>query len=289
MDIIDISSYQGIINWDIIKPQVDFVIMRASVGLNRDKLYQTNSSECEHYHIPFHAYHYIKALSLDEARTEAKVFADATSGTDPLFYIIDAEYKEIPKQLAKAIIEEFELEVRRQISNNIRVALYIGHNKYKLWSLDYSRYSYIWIPRYGVNDGTLSGSIEPKYKCDLWQYTSKGKIDGINHTVDLNTINGDKPLSFFITGELDFDTTIIMKKGDKNKEVKRMQSILIALGYDLGEYGADGSFGKKTMKAIKKFQLDYGFQKTGEVTDVLYDTMFAALVAMANANCGIAQ
>ena len=80
-----------------------------------------------------------------------------------------------------------------------------------------------------------------------------------------------------------------MKKGDKNKEVKRMQSILIALGYDLGEYGADGSFGKKTMKAIKKFQLDYGFQKTGEVTDVLYDAMFAALVAMANANCGTAQ
>lgn len=44
--------------------------------------------------------------------------------------------------------------------------------------------------------------------------------------------------------------------GDSGKEVKEMQKMLIALGYDLGSYGADGDFGKATDVALRKFQAD---------------------------------
>ena len=47
-----------------------------------------------------------------------------------------------------------------------------------------------------------------------------------------------------------------LRKGDKNGEVKDLQKLLIAHGYDLGKYGADGSFGDKTEAAVKKFQKD---------------------------------
>lgn len=49
-----------------------------------------------------------------------------------------------------------------------------------------------------------------------------------------------------------------LKKGSKNKEqVKILQKSLIALGYDLGKYGADGDFGTMTEKAVCNFQLKY--------------------------------
>ena len=278
MKIIDVSKYNGVVDWVVTAPLTDFVILRASVGLNKDTMYDENVAALEKLNKVYHAYHYIKALSPSDAREEAKVFANATKGSHPVFYVIDAEYSEIPRATARNIIEKFEYELRQQIANNIRVALYIGHDKYSRWLLDYDRYSYVWTPRYGKNDGTLSGSIKPNYDCDLWQYTSKGSIAGMNHAVDLNVLNSNKPLSFYLTGKLEMNKEgVHVKKGDKTKEVKRMQSVLIALGYDLGKYGADGSFGNKTFEAVTKFQMDHGFKKTGEVDETIYDAMFNAL------------
>ena len=47
-----------------------------------------------------------------------------------------------------------------------------------------------------------------------------------------------------------------LSKGSTGAEVKKMQEMLIALGYDLGNYGADGDFGAKTQAAVKLFQSD---------------------------------
>lgn len=45
-----------------------------------------------------------------------------------------------------------------------------------------------------------------------------------------------------------------LQDGAKGEQVKTVQRILIALGYDLGKYGADGDFGNATEKAVKAFQ-----------------------------------
>ncbi|HOA84321.1 MAG TPA: hypothetical protein PKN66_10240, partial [Thermodesulfovibrio thiophilus] len=57
----------------------------------------------------------------------------------------------------------------------------------------------VWIPRYGTNDGTPQK--KPDYPCDLWQYTSKGRLDGYNGDLDLNCLTGTKPLEYFINNE----------------------------------------------------------------------------------------
>lgn len=54
-----------------------------------------------------------------------------------------------------------------------------------------------------------------------------------------------------------------IKRGAKGNEVKSLQRALISLGYDLGSYGADGDFGKATLRALKKFQKDYGLKIDG--------------------------
>ena len=48
-----------------------------------------------------------------------------------------------------------------------------------------------------------------------------------------------------------------LEKNMTGADVKELQSMLIALGYDLGDWGADGDFGSDTQSAVKQFQKDY--------------------------------
>ncbi len=45
--------------------------------------------------------------------------------------------------------------------------------------------------------------------------------------------------------------------------MREMQEALMERGYDLGKWGADGIFGKQTMKAVKAFQGDCGLKTDG--------------------------
>ena len=197
--ICDVSQYQGSIDLGQLRSTLDFAILRSSVGPKQDTRYREYVSGCTRYGIPYHAYHYIKATTEAEARNEAKVMADACSGTSPLFYVIDAEYNGIKASDARRICEAFEDGLRHYIANDIRVAVYIGHHLYRSWALDYSRYAYVWIPRYGKNSG--QPETRPDYPCDLWQYTSKGRLTGIEGDVDLDMLTGSKPMEFFTGGK----------------------------------------------------------------------------------------
>ena len=55
------------------------------------------------------------------------------------------------------------------------------------------------------------------------------------------------------------------RKGEKGNITKIIQRLLIEKGYKLPRYGADGSFGAETEKAIKKFQSDHGLIVDGIV------------------------
>lgn len=204
----DLNHYNEEVHWDELGKQCPFVILRATCGVGVDRRYAEFVRECEARSIPFHAYHYLKAMSEDEARAEAEVFYTATGKLPaPLFYVIDCEYEaitEAEKQMpgfARRVTEAFEDELKR-LSGDIRVALYIGHNCYKKWALDYARYAYVWIPRYGADDG--QPHTPPEYPCDLWQYTSNGRVDYVSDDVDLNQLTGTKPVEFF-TGAMDMD------------------------------------------------------------------------------------
>ncbi len=72
-----------------------------------------------------------------------------------------------------------------------------------------------------------------------------------------------------------------IKKGDNNEksnnDIKAIQKALLALNYDLGQYGADGDFGEKTEQAVMDFQrkfvpthevhTEYEMKKTDGVMD----------------------
>lgn len=60
----------------------------------------------------------------------------------------------------------------------------------------------------------------------------------------------------------------VLKKGDKNNQVKAMQLLLIGYGIEMKNggkvYGADKSFGTATENGVKSFQKKNGLPQTGE-------------------------
>lgn len=197
--IIDISKHQGAVNWDLLAPNLSFVFIKAS-GLYKngtDTQYANNVSGAVSHGVPFHAYHFLYCLTEDEAKRDAKLFYDSVMAQKhiPLSWALDCEADwGIANNKAKAIAEVFEAELRRLAGNEIKVGVYIANEKYTEYNLDYDHYDYVWIPRYN--------STKPSHPCDLWQYTSTGKIAGVNGYVDMNVITGDgKDLKWFITRE----------------------------------------------------------------------------------------
>lgn len=71
----------------------------------------------------------------------------------------------------------------------------------------------------------------------------------------------------------------LLKKGMSGEYVKELQTDLIALGYDLGTYGADGDFGSATETAVKLFQAEHDLTVDGIVGDSTWKTILAAIEA----------
>ncbi|WP_411810344.1 peptidoglycan recognition protein family protein [Bacillus glycinifermentans] len=59
--------------------------------------------------------------------------------------------------------------------------------------------------------------------------------------------------------------TTILKKGSSGSKVKALQKRLIAAGFSLPKYGADGSYGNETVQAVKSLQ-----KKAGIAVDGIY-------------------
>lgn len=97
--------------------------------------------------------------------------------------------------------------------------------------------------------GSNAGCIQTKLHSGKWKYWGLGK--GIEYD--------------FIPGE---DKTMAdeyptLKKGCKGSAVKKLQEKLLARGYKLPKYGADGSYGNETVAAVKAFQKDWGLKVDG--------------------------
>ena len=228
--ICDVSKHQGSIDWEKLAPNLEFCIIKASSGKGKDPYYDINAEACKRLNVPFHAYHFFYCTTVDLAKKEAKIFADSVKGTSPLFYVFDVESQsKIPTANAVDIIDTFERELRKLLGDDIRVALYIAHELYNKYALNYQHYFYVWIPRYGSNKGTVESSIVPAHPCDIWQYTSKGKLPGINGDVDLDILMKTKPLEFFINPD-----------GEKHQELINNEPVTVDLSKE-----PEGPTGKK--------------------------------------------
>lgn len=197
--IADISVYQGNIDWDKARKELEMAIFRASVGDKKDTKYVTNADTCS---IPYGAYHYVKTATESGATQEAKFFVQCArkAKKEPLFYIGDIQYKAQNSTNTEKICIAFLNQLRRLGCK--RIGLYIGGSYYGWAKSAIQMCDVIWIPRWGKNTGQIPPKeYEPKHYCDIWQYTSKGSVKGISGRVDLNKLHGNKDLNWFTGGE----------------------------------------------------------------------------------------
>jgi len=273
--IVDISHHQktSAINWPVFSQPIDLLILRVQYGSSGpDKEYKNHVANAIKYGIPFLTYAFPHFISVNDARIEAR---DAVSRQDKnslgMAIDIESEYDDEGNpigitKLSKTVrlegIKAFVDELRKQGIK--KVGAYIGHNVYKAWGVDtiVDLFDFVWIPHYGSNNG--QPNTKPDFPCDLWQYTSKGKLNGYNGYLDLNKLNSDKTLEWF-TGEPvqmsgkkplpskgDKKDNGLLELGDSGAKVKDLQEKLNQLGFNVGKI--DGIFGPKTKAGVIAFQ-----------------------------------
>jgi GH25 family lysozyme M1 (1,4-beta-N-acetylmuramidase) len=260
--IADISHHDHPINWDITRQELEFVIFRSSIGKDgKDERYLRYTSECG---IPYGAYHYVMAGTAEDAREEARWFVEYANYArqKPLFYIADIEYKAQDAKTTEPVCIAFLEELRKLGCE--KIGMYINR-KYKYCGDSPKLCDIMWIPHWGKNDGNIpEDKYKPKYYNDLWQYTSEGYLKGIDETVDLDLINGDKPLEYFIEGWTPPTYKLgdaVLRNGFRGPDVKELQE---RLNKTLGtKLDADGAFGQKTEEALKQFQKKNNLPETG--------------------------
>ncbi|MFE8094033.1 N-acetylmuramoyl-L-alanine amidase [Bacillus toyonensis] len=181
--IVDISKWNGNINWDVAAPQLDFVIARVQDGSNYvDPLYKNYVQAMKARNIPFGNYAFGHFVSVEEARDYWN-----RGDKSATVWVADVEVKTMNDM--RAGTQAFIDELRRLGAK--KVGLYVGHHMYAPFGMANVKCDFVWIPRYG--------GPKPAYPCDMWQFTEAGHVPGIGKC-DINKLIGDKPLSWFIGG-----------------------------------------------------------------------------------------
>lgn len=208
-NIVDMSKFQksSDINWPVFSKNADMLIIRVQYGsLEPDSEYLNHVANAKKYGIPFYTYAFPEFISVVDSRVEADNAVNR-EGAASLGMIIDieAEYnsKGQPAGINKLPYSE-RLEGIRVYVDELqkkgvgRIGAYIEESIYKSWGIDtiIGIFDFVWIAYYGPNNG--QPNQKPPYPCDLWQYTSKGRVPGYNGDLDLSALCGSKTLQWFI-------------------------------------------------------------------------------------------
>ena len=176
--VIDVSQWQGIIDWDTAKNYIDAAIIRCGWGSDYigqdDSQYWRNVSECERLGIPYGIYLYSYANSVDQAISEAKHALRLVNGCNislPIYFDSEesgTEYNASAKAMA------FCNEITKAGYDAGVYASISWWNAYLQGVTGVSKWCAHWQ------------TDSPGMDCDIWQYTSDGNVPGIVGRVDMN-------------------------------------------------------------------------------------------------------
>jgi len=214
--IVDISHHQGTIDFSKAKAELDLAVIRVQYGSKKvDTRYKEYVAGCKAHGIPFGHYAYTRYVSVADAIVEAKDFM-ARADKDAKFLVADVE--EMTLKNPKDIIPATQAFIDTCKAGGWKVGLYTGHSFYKQYGMSKVKADFLWIPRYVTNcDGTPHKN-KPDMACDLWQFTEKGKLAGVKTPVDLNVLNGNLALDYFVKAAIEVAKDVIDIVVDKVKE-----------------------------------------------------------------------
>lgn len=185
---IDVSQHNGNIDWNKVKPNIDFAILRLGwignhTNHTMDTRFENYYSECKRLGIPIGVYIYNYATNVEAAKSGANWAIKKLQGkTFELPVYIDMEDKS-GAGLGKTVNTNIAIAFNTIIEKAGRKAgVYANLDWFnnKLNKDEIKKKYTTWIAHYGVNKDKYKGQY------DMLQYTSTGKVNGIGGNVDLN-------------------------------------------------------------------------------------------------------
>ncbi len=191
---IDVSVFQGDINWDAVKADgIEFVMLRIGFrGYGSKGIMEVDDSFIQNYEnakksgLDVGVYFYSQAITPEEAIEEAEFVIEAL-GDHQLDYpvVYDWEYVDYAEARTNGMSSEQITQCAKAFCDRIilsgrEVMIYfnceIGYFEYDLTQLKDIDF---WLAEYSDYPTFI-------YKFNMWQYTDSGKVAGIESDVDLN-------------------------------------------------------------------------------------------------------
>lgn len=192
--VIDVSYYQGNINWDLFAKESDCygVILRLGYYTTLDKKFESYLKEIKRLNIPYGIYLFSYSKTEKGALKEANFVSSMVDKYDlspslGIFYDIESwnsknsNSNDISKRMYDNIVQIFINKVSSHINYKYKVKVYSGR-WYAMNRLGSIAKSYVdWVAEY--NKTCKYDSIY-----SMWQYTSRARVPGINTNVDVSYI-----------------------------------------------------------------------------------------------------
>lgn len=189
---IDVSFWQGVINWPKVKPQIDFAILKlGNIGdgyFKVDSRFESNYTQCKALNIPVGVYVYCYTNELSNINDNANAVVNYLKDKKiELPVYIDMEDKSIAvegKEKLTQLVIAFNTIIEHA---GLWAGVYANLNWYNNYlNKDEIKKRYTtWVAHYGVNKDKYKGQF------DMLQYASNGSITGIAGNVDVNEMYRD--------------------------------------------------------------------------------------------------
>lgn len=181
VEVIDVSSYQGIIDWEKVKADgIKGAIIRSYTSKGLDTQFSRNVSECRRLGILYGFYLYSYARTVAAAKVDAERMLSLDSEVrPPLGYWYDMEWNKqatLGRQMVQDICREF---LNRMEDEKATCGIYCNKSWYTNYFMEMTGGLFnIWLADYHA---------EPQISAPILvghQYTSNGKVAGISGKVD---------------------------------------------------------------------------------------------------------
>ena len=265
---IDVSRHQAVIDWSRVRSGgIDVAIIRTSYGekATDDKAIYNIENALKNG-VQIGVYHFVYADSKESVERNAEKFYSVCKPyLDKIKFgcWCDWEY-DTDKRNGNKFNKEQRTELVRIFCEKCKqlgmpdVGVYANPDYLTTKFNNLSEYP-LWIAKYGKKPSTT------QWKYVMWQYSSKGNVSGIKGNVDLDEVYDGEPVEQAPQHIQKRRVLKFVLPFMQGSDVIICQKILQKQGYDIGSYGVDGKFGKKTEEAIKRFQAEHGLVVDGIV------------------------
>ena len=191
--ILDVSRWQGRIDWDAVKRsgKIDGVMLRVLGNKNGkpylDPYFARNYAECARRGIPVGGYYYTCAVTPRQTAEELTALRAALEGKTFQYPLaIDVESAGL-RVLAPEALAARVAEAAAQLEAWGLYAMVYTYTNFADTALDMAALAAydLWIADYRGK--------RPSRKHGMWQYTSTGKMDGVSGPVDFSHAYKDYP------------------------------------------------------------------------------------------------